>query len=147
MTAVLDRSKLLFETPEWDFSMLDRVYDACQDIALNDLKLDIYPNQIEIIASEQMLDAYSSHGLPLMYSHWSFGKHFARDEAASGQPVCGDGGAGLRAKRHARKLGIVAATIEGQTNRPTRTNTARVVDIGDRRKRCARLRGRCAGAC
>ncbi|MCC6919646.1 MAG: SpoVR family protein [Alphaproteobacteria bacterium] len=80
MTAVLDRSKLLFETPEWDFSMLDRVYEACEDIALKDLKLDVYPNQIEIIASEQMLDAYSSHGLPLMYSHWSFGKHFARDE-------------------------------------------------------------------
>jgi spore cortex formation protein SpoVR/YcgB (stage V sporulation) len=78
---VLERQKLLFETSEWDFSMLDRVYDACQDVALNDLKLDIYPNQIEIIASEQMLDAYSSHGLPLMYTHWSFGKHFARDEA------------------------------------------------------------------
>ncbi len=27
-----------------------------------------------------MLDAYSSHGMPLMYRHWSFGKHFARDQ-------------------------------------------------------------------
>src|SRR5262245_40896559 len=80
MTDTLTKSRLLFETSEWDFSMLDRVYEACEDIALNDLKLDVYPNQIEIIASEQMLDAYSSHGLPLMYSHWSFGKHFARDE-------------------------------------------------------------------
>jgi len=44
------------------------------------LKLEIYPNQIEIISSEQMLDAYSSHGMPLMYKHWSFGKHFARDQ-------------------------------------------------------------------
>lgn len=78
---VLEKPRLLFETSEWDFSLLDRVFEACQDVALNDLKLDIYPNQIEIIASEQMLDAYSSHGLPLMYSHWSFGKHFAHDEA------------------------------------------------------------------
>lgn len=80
MTA-LSKSRLLFDTSEWDFSMLDRVYAAIEDIALNDLKLDVFPNQIEIIASEQMLDAYSSHGMPLMYSHWSFGKHFARDEA------------------------------------------------------------------
>ena len=27
-----------------------------------------------------MLDAYSSIGMPLMYRHWSYGKHFARDE-------------------------------------------------------------------
>ena len=34
------------------------------------------PIQMEIISSEQMLDAYSSVGMPLMYRHWSFGKHF-----------------------------------------------------------------------
>ena len=33
-----------------------------------------------MITFEQMLDAYSSIGMPLMYKHWSFGKHFARDE-------------------------------------------------------------------
>ncbi|MEJ0069170.1 MAG: SpoVR family protein [Pseudomonadota bacterium] len=37
-------------------------------------------NQIEIITSEQMLDAYASIGLPIMYRHWSFGKRFVRDE-------------------------------------------------------------------
>ena len=43
--------------------------------------LDIYPNQVEIISSsEQMLDAYASIGMPLMYQHWSFGKHFVREE-------------------------------------------------------------------
>ena len=35
---------------------------------------------MEIISSEQMLDAYSSLGMPLMYHHWSFGKLFAREE-------------------------------------------------------------------
>ena len=27
-----------------------------------------------------MLDAYASIGMPLMYQHWSFGKHFVREE-------------------------------------------------------------------
>jgi len=73
-------AKPLFSEAEWDFATLDAVYKAIEDIALNDLKLDVYPNQIEVISSEQMLDAYSSLGMPLMYNHWSFGKLFAREE-------------------------------------------------------------------
>ncbi|HTQ70961.1 MAG TPA: SpoVR family protein [Acidocella sp.] len=65
---------------DWDFDSLRRAYDAIEKIALDELNLDIYPNQIEIITFEQMLDAYSSIGMPLMYQHWSFGKNFARDE-------------------------------------------------------------------
>jgi spore cortex formation protein SpoVR/YcgB (stage V sporulation) len=71
---------LLFAESDWDFDKLKTTYNAVEEIALKDLGLDVYPNQIEIISSEQMLDAYSSHGMPLMYRHWSFGKHFARDE-------------------------------------------------------------------
>jgi spore cortex formation protein SpoVR/YcgB (stage V sporulation) len=70
----------LFSEPEWDFAALDRVYGAIEGIAIDDLKLDVYPNQIEVISSEQMLDAYSSMAMPLMYNHWSFGKLFAREE-------------------------------------------------------------------
>ena len=66
--------------PDWDFDGLRRAYDAIEKIALKELRLDVYPNQIEVITFEQMLDAYSSIGMPLMYKHWSFGKHFARDE-------------------------------------------------------------------
>ena len=40
------------------------------------------PNQIEIITSEQMLDAYASNGLPVGYPHWSYGKEFIRNEQA-----------------------------------------------------------------
>jgi stage V sporulation protein R len=65
---------------DWDFDGLRRAYEAIDAISTNELKLDIYPNQIEVITSEQMLDAYSSIGMPLMYKHWSFGKNFARDE-------------------------------------------------------------------
>lgn len=69
-------TKLLFDDNEWTFDKLRIAEDAIREIALDELKLDVYPNQIEIIGSDQMLDAYSSHGLPLMYNHWSFGKHF-----------------------------------------------------------------------
>src|SRR5258708_13174227 len=78
---VEEPSGLLFEGPEWDFEKLRRVYGAIEEIALGEMGLDIYPNQIEVITSEQMLDAYASIGLPLMYRHWSFGKRFAREEA------------------------------------------------------------------
>jgi spore cortex formation protein SpoVR/YcgB (stage V sporulation) len=71
----------LYQGADWDFSILQRVHDACEEIALSELGLDIYPNQIEVITAEQMLDAYSSIGMPLFYKHWSFGKHFAHHEA------------------------------------------------------------------
>lgn len=73
-------SKLLYQGSDWDFAQLQTVFAAVEDVALKDLGLDVYPNQIEIISSEQMLDAYSAHGMPLMYHHWSFGKIFAREE-------------------------------------------------------------------
>ncbi|WP_417820906.1 SpoVR family protein [Terasakiella sp.] len=75
-----EKTKPLFERSEWTFDTMSEVYDAIEEIAHNELHLDTYPNQIEVISSEQMLDAYSSIGLPLMYRHWSFGKRFARDE-------------------------------------------------------------------
>ncbi|MDJ0949858.1 MAG: SpoVR family protein [Alphaproteobacteria bacterium] len=74
------KTNYLFEDSDWNFDTMHRTYDAIQDVALNDLGLDIYPNQIEIISSEQMLDAYASHGMPLMYRHWAFGKRFVREE-------------------------------------------------------------------
>jgi stage V sporulation protein R len=71
----------LYEGADWDFCTIQRIYDACEEIARSELGLDVYPNQIEVIAAEQMLDAYSSIGMPLFYKHWSFGKHFAYHEA------------------------------------------------------------------
>jgi len=71
----------LFDGPEWSFELIQKVSDAIGEIGLGELGLDIYPNQIEVITAEQMLDSYSSIGMPLMYRHWSFGKRFAHDEA------------------------------------------------------------------
>jgi stage V sporulation protein R len=71
----------LYEGADWDFAALQRIYGACEEIAISELGLDVYPNQIEVITAEQMLDVYSSIGMPLLYKHWSFGKHFAHHEA------------------------------------------------------------------
>ena len=75
------RGGLLFDGAEWDFATVQRVYAAIERIGCDELGLDVFPNQIEIISAEQMLDAYSSVGMPLMYAHWSYGKRFVRDEA------------------------------------------------------------------
>ncbi len=65
---------------EWTFEALHDVDQVIADIALNEYKLSIYANQIEVITSEQMLDAYSSHAMPVMYPHWSYGKSFSVNE-------------------------------------------------------------------
>jgi len=66
---------------DWDFDLLERYDGAIKQVAA-DFGLDTYPNQIEIITSEQMLDAYASSGLPIGYPHWSYGKEFIRNEQA-----------------------------------------------------------------
>src|SRR5437763_9190694 len=66
---------------DWDTSLLER-YDAAIGEIAAEYALDTYPNQIEIITSEQMLDAYATTGLPIGYPHWSFGKEFIRNEQA-----------------------------------------------------------------
>ena len=80
MKAAVKSRPRLFEGADWDFSTLQRIHDACQEIAIGELGLDVYPNQIEVITAEQMLDAYASMGMPLFYKHWSFGKHYAYHE-------------------------------------------------------------------
>ena len=79
--AMLSDSKLLYSGPDWDFELIRRVHEACGEIGIKEMGLDPYPNQIEVITTEQMLDAYASTGMPLFYRHWSFGKEFARNEA------------------------------------------------------------------
>ena len=81
MTLLAPDSKLLYQGPDWDFDLIRRVHEACGEIGISEMGLDPYPNQIEVITTEQMLDAYASTGMPLFYRHWSFGKEFARNEA------------------------------------------------------------------
>ena len=81
MPGIIEKATPLFDGADWDYDKLKLAYDAIEVIARKDLGLDTYPTQVEVITSEQMLDAYASVGLPLMYKHWSFGKSFAYNEA------------------------------------------------------------------
>jgi len=65
--------------PEWSFELVQQYDEEIARIAA-EYRLDTYPNQIEVITSEQMMDAYSSVGMPLNYNHWSFGKQFVETE-------------------------------------------------------------------
>lgn len=67
---------------DWSVDQIDAVYHELEKIARDKYGLDTYPNQIEIVSSEQMLDAYSSVGMPVMYKHWSFGKSFVQNYKA-----------------------------------------------------------------
>ena len=73
---------LLYRGPDWDFGTLRRCYDAIERISETELGLDCYPNRIEVITSEQMLDVYTAHGMPLTYRHWSYGKRFLQHESS-----------------------------------------------------------------
>jgi len=73
------KKKPISTSSEWTTDLIDR-YDREIARVAADYKLDTYPNQVEIISSEQMMDAYSSVGMPLGYNHWSFGKHFLNVE-------------------------------------------------------------------
>jgi len=65
----------LSKDSEWTFDLL-RLYDKEIGRVAAHYGLDTYPSQIEVITSEQMIDAYSSVGMPVGYHHWSFGKQF-----------------------------------------------------------------------
>lgn len=65
--------------PDWTFPLLEQYQAEIARVA-EGYRLKTYPNQIEVISSEQMMDAYSSVGMPIGYHHWSFGKKFIHTE-------------------------------------------------------------------
>lgn len=67
---------------DWTFEDIEDIYTRLETIVQDKYGLEYYPNQIEVITSEQMLDAYSAVGMPINYSHWSFGKQFVRESEA-----------------------------------------------------------------
>ncbi|MEE9452411.1 MAG: SpoVR family protein [Gammaproteobacteria bacterium] len=64
---------------EWSFPLIKQ-YDKAISKVAQDYGLDTYSNQIEVISSQQMIDAYASFGMPMSYYHWSFGKKFVNVE-------------------------------------------------------------------
>lgn len=72
-------SKLISKSGEWTFDLI-REYDLQIAIIADHYGLDTFPVQMEVISSEQMMDVYSTVGMPLGYNHWSFGKQFVNIE-------------------------------------------------------------------
>ncbi|WOT03756.1 SpoVR family protein [Shewanella youngdeokensis] len=69
----------LDDGPDWNFDLLQAYSTEIERVA-NHYRLDSYPNQIEVITAEQMMDAYAGIGMPIGYTHWSFGKRFIETE-------------------------------------------------------------------
>jgi stage V sporulation protein R len=67
------------EGSDWTFELLRR-FDEEIGVLAEEYGLDTYPNQIEVIRSDQMMDAYASIGMPVSYHHWSYGKQFVTVE-------------------------------------------------------------------
>ena len=64
---------------DWSFELVED-YHAVIRATAERFGLDTYPNQLEIITAEQMMDAYASVGMPVNYRHWSYGKEFIATE-------------------------------------------------------------------
>ena len=64
---------------DWSFELIEQYHAVIRETALR-YGLDTYPNQLEIITAEQMMDAYASVGMPVNYRHWSYGKEFISTE-------------------------------------------------------------------
>ncbi|EDP98638.1 SpoVR family protein [Shewanella benthica] len=73
------RRTQLDDGPDWNFELLQKYLTEIERVASH-YRLDSYPNQIEVITAEQMMDAYAGIGMPLGYTHWSFGKKFIETE-------------------------------------------------------------------
>lgn len=71
--------KPISETSEWTFELIEKYRQEIERVA-EGFGLETYPVQLEIITAEQMMDAYSSVGMPIGYTHWSFGKEFVSNE-------------------------------------------------------------------
>ncbi|RVU49463.1 SpoVR family protein [Rubrivivax rivuli] len=64
---------------DWSFELIEQYHRVIKATAER-FGLDTYPNQLEIITAEQMMDAYASVGMPVNYRHWSYGKEFIATE-------------------------------------------------------------------
>ena len=76
----MSKRKPIADSSEWTFEALEEFEREIGKIAAERYHLDTYPNQIEIISADQMMDAYSSVGMPVGYHHWSFGKQYLSTE-------------------------------------------------------------------
>jgi stage V sporulation protein R len=55
--------RALPDQSEWTFDLIEQAHEEIKRVAKR-YGLDTYPNQLEIITAEQMMDAYTSVGMP-----------------------------------------------------------------------------------
>jgi len=74
-------SKLLFDTNEWTIPRIENTWNALHKINDEKYQFDIYEPQLEIIDYDTMLIKQAvSVGMPISYSHWSYGKHYLQEK-------------------------------------------------------------------
>ncbi|RYF76487.1 MAG: SpoVR family protein [Comamonadaceae bacterium] len=73
------RTGMLPSPSDWTFELIEQYHTEIARVAKH-FGLDTYANQLEIITAEQMMDAYASVGMPVIYRHWSYGKQFILTE-------------------------------------------------------------------
>jgi spore cortex formation protein SpoVR/YcgB (stage V sporulation) len=71
--------KYLFESNIWTLPLVEKTLKAVLDLA-KDYGLDLYKPSVEIISSTQMLEMYTSGGLPNNFTHWTFGRDFIQQQ-------------------------------------------------------------------
>jgi len=77
---LMERTAQTLPSPsDWTFELIETYHAEIAKTAKS-FGLDTYPNQLEIITAEQMMDAYASVGMPVIYRHWSYGKQFISTE-------------------------------------------------------------------
>jgi spore cortex formation protein SpoVR/YcgB (stage V sporulation) len=81
------RKKPLFTGSDWLVPQIEQGWEVINKIAKEKYGWEGYPVQFEIVSSLQMLDSYTTIGMPVYYSHWSFGKRQiqAQKDYESGQ--------------------------------------------------------------
>ena len=67
---------MVFENNTWTIRQIHEIANHIVEIGVEEMGLNPYSSQIEIVTAEQMIDVHGSFGLPILYNDWRFGKSF-----------------------------------------------------------------------
>ena len=75
------KSKLLFCDGEWTNELIHKTWAVISKIAIDKYGLTFYEPQFEIVDYETMIINQSvTVGLPVTYTHWSFGAAYLKEK-------------------------------------------------------------------
>ncbi len=61
---------------DWSVEKIENIWKHIDRIGREEFGLTYYKPEFHVITSEQMMERYTSIGMPIFYDHWSFGKQF-----------------------------------------------------------------------